>query len=164
MKRNIVIVAGFVFLLLGCSKNTVGESLKDISDYTKYTGCEYKITEELFLVRSFGQLYLIEPVPEDNVLGKLTNSPTIKSFKDKTWDKKNYTGDYEYLEIIPKGTQLKVVDIVRTTNLEVGVTYHVYAKFINSSIRSENEIDVSWIVNDKEKPEKLSGAALIKCE
>ena len=165
MKRNLVFFPIlFALVMLGCCVNIDGESLKNNPAYTKYIGCEYELTEELFLAKSFGNLYVVEPFPEDNVLRKFTNSPTLESFKNKTWNKEEYSGEYEYLEVIPKGAQLKLVDIVRMKNIEVGITYHVYANFINYTYKNQTEVNITWIVNDKEKPEKLRGAVLIKCE
>ncbi|WP_432822322.1 hypothetical protein [Trichloromonas sp.] len=134
-----------LFILASCTN--IEKSIKDKAVYKEFIGYEFVTDIDYFITIEDGELFLRTPRDEQDSMRNFIGLPTIEGFKSGMWDSSNYKGSDKYLDILPSGTKMKVVDVVMSKNIVIGITYDYYATIIDCDKYMDVSVNINSLVD-----------------
>lgn len=130
-------------------------SVKSSEPFSMYIGKTFVTTNSFFLARAKGSLLLLEErkrgVPKDQC-------PTFREFEEEGLAGKRFAG-LQYVAILPKGSIIELVDILRTKNMELGTTYSWYGRVADPpAYAAYKSIDLAGFFKNDSAPSEMYGA------
>jgi len=114
-------------LSVGFGAGCVSErSLRNVSPYRNRIGREFRTKSDVFLVRDSRSHYRLTGQRQDAYFPDC--HPTFQEFRTGRWQNKSYT--LEFIAIIPSETAIRITDIRKISNAEMGVSVHTYGRIL----------------------------------